>query len=118
MPDPNSESFDRMYNLYKHLTTLDTATIVILAAFFLKSGGNTSANWLIDLCLLALIVSLVGCVAGMFGATASIDVAGDPKPGQKLVNLSIKFAILQLAFSAMLFIIGIGSLGLFVIANI
>ena len=39
------ESYKQLYDSFKHITTIDTGSIVILATFFSKSFDNTSSNW-------------------------------------------------------------------------
>jgi hypothetical protein len=112
------DSFKQLYDLFKHITTLDTGAIVILATFFSKSFDNTSKNWLVMLCVITIIISLVSCVIGMVAVTMSMAAVGSEKSFDKQINNSANITFAAFIFSIVSFVVGVILLALFILANI
>lgn len=70
MPQENEdrilESLKLDHETFKHLTTVSTGSILILAAFLEKSFKEPELKWLIPLTFLALIVAAYTSVVQMF----------------------------------------------------
>jgi hypothetical protein len=111
-------TYKQTYDLLKHITTLDTGAIVILATFFSKSFDNTSKNWLVMLCIGEIMFSLVMCIIGMLGVTKNMVNEGNrtitKKPVFKLDRLTYWLFMLSIIG----FVLGIEALAFFVLSNI
>ncbi len=112
------DSIKQMYDLLKHLTTLDTGVIVILATFFSTSFENTSINWLIYICIGTIILSLISCVLGMLAVTLSLGLLGNSKASTKEIESSATSTRLAFFVSIFGFIVGVVSLAVFVVVNV
>ncbi|MGD0611725.1 MAG: hypothetical protein ABSB41_09440 [Anaerolineales bacterium] len=123
MTDTNFDAMKTLYDLFKHLTTIDTGAIVILATFVtffsgLKSYGSTTANWWVIACVIALILSLISCVFGMAGVTISMGIVGNRQFSQGIKDLSADVTGIFFAISLGVFVIGLLCLVAFVIVNL
>jgi hypothetical protein len=120
MPEPKEEmtkeTLKTHYDLFKHLTTLDTGAIVILATFLTKLNPNTPNNPMVNYSVIFLAVSLLCCIGGMYAITMDMD---------KKSNASIPFVptytsfgrstSLWFIFSVLFFFIGIVFLTVFIV---
>jgi hypothetical protein len=123
--DPILDILKNIYDLLKHLTTIDTGAIVILATFFSNSFANASNKWLVIFCLIAISISLIFCVLGMYittqimfaGRIRSPDINRDNEL-KEIANKYVGKARIALLVSIICFITGILLLVAFVISNI
>ena len=118
MSDIGRDAFKQFYDISKHLTTINTGAIVILATFFSKSFIVTFANWLVIVCVIAILLSLIFCVVGMVSETVSMTMTNPQhytiKQFEKVTSITVVIFII----SFICFVFGIMSLGAFVIVNI
>ena len=112
------DSIKQLYDLLKHITTLDTGAIVILATFLSKSFDNTSMNWLVMLCVITIIVSLIFCVIGMVSVTISMGLMGSSQSSNKEIENAANILRPVFIISVVSFVVGVTSLAVFVLANI
>ncbi|MGD0612034.1 MAG: hypothetical protein ABSB41_11005 [Anaerolineales bacterium] len=118
MTDYSLESYKHLYDYFKHLTTLDTGALVILATFFTKSFDTTTANWLVGTCLTAFIVSLVNCIGGMNSLFSSMGERVNQGLEKKPTNYLTRLTGWELGLSTFFFLLGTTSLMSFVLVNI
>ena len=104
--DREVESDKLFFDGLKHLTTLDTGLIVVLATLLEKVFSSPKQSWLIFFCLLSLGFSLFSCLWGMFSI------------GSKVQDGSMKSFVapsVGLSFSG--FLVALVALIVFVIIN-
>jgi hypothetical protein len=118
MSDTGGDAIKQFYDLFKHITTLDTGAIVILATFFSKSFDYTSKNWLVMLCVITIIVSLIACVIGMVSVTLSMGLISSSQSNNKTINKFADLTLTVFIISIVSFVVGVTSLAFFVLANI
>jgi hypothetical protein len=105
MPPPErdtSQAYKLFFEALKHLTTLDSGGIVILAAIAAK-GPLHGAGGLVIFCMISLLISLAACLLGMFSVGSIFE--------QQWGRLAVH-ACVGIAFVA--FIVAMLSLGLLV----
>jgi hypothetical protein len=112
------ETIKHWYDLFKHITTLGTASIVVLATFFTKGIVTTNHTFLLVMCLLGIIASLITCVIGMYLVTAIMSILSNPKSTPKKINLYYSITGAMFGISISNFMVGVGFLASFVLANI
>lgn len=117
MDDTEREPLKLIFDLFRHLTTIDTGAIVILATFFAKSFDKTSMNWLVIVFVITILISLVGCVIGMFLGASSMAMMNEDFMLDEKTNI-LGATMIVFGISFVFFVIGIISLGAFVIVNI
>jgi hypothetical protein len=118
MTDYSLESFKHLYDYFKHLTTLNTGAIVLIATFFTKSFDTTKANLLVGACVMTFIVSLVNCVGGMNSLISSMAGRVNQGSENKTVNILPRLTAWELGLSTIFFLIGTSLLLAFVLVNL
>ena len=98
---------------FKHLTTLSSGAIVILATFLDKSG-NPSRLWLVGAIFALLILSVISSVVALVWLSLShmgvVTGGGNPHRSMRLVSIC---EILSMAS----FILGLVALAVFVVSR-
>lgn len=112
------EFIKQYFDLFKHITTLDSGSIVILATFMALNLGQTISNWLVRFCVILFIISLVVCVLGMIWINWFTGVIGGMNSGGENINNSGRCARILFGISIGSFLIGVISLAVFVIVNV
>ena len=110
-----------MYDAFKHITTLSTASILILATIlekFVKAG-----QWyaLVPTSFAAFMMSIVGCIGMMFAIyKLAGDLAFSDDPRGSEIDDFTRSRFVHVAFSLALigFLSGLACLGIFVSKNI
>jgi hypothetical protein len=97
-----------LHDSYKHLTTLSTGAILILATFLEKFFQNPKWKFLIGITFVSFVISTVASVIAMFGISDDIE-------GDNLFSDLIARSIIIL--SSMSFLLGILSLVVFSLKN-
>jgi hypothetical protein len=120
------EGYKLLYDTFKHVTTLSTASILILATILDKLVKNPQSSYLIPLTFGAFFLSLVGCVGAMLslskftGEIAHIDMSIDANEVWILKNAKFResrFTQWSFFLGIVGFLVGIGSLVVFVLKN-
>ncbi len=115
MPQENEnrvlESLKLDHESFKHLTTVSTGSIVILAAFLEKLLNAPELKWLIPLTFLALIVAAYTSVVQMFRISHA-----DVRAGQGMGSQRRKFPLVAI-LSCGSFLLGMLCLSVFVTWN-
>jgi hypothetical protein len=108
--------FKQWYDLLKHVTTIDTGAVVILATFFNKNFDTTSHNYLLYLFFFSIMVSLFFCVFGMLATIDNLVLIGTPKNRSRTIQVNIMGFVTGVAMLS--FFMAILSLVLFVLNNV
>jgi hypothetical protein len=103
------ESLKHDYDAYKHLTTLSTGSILIRTTFLDKIFKNPEWKCLIIFCLIFFVLSIIGCVASLFGISASMN--SRVKISKIVSNIFMYMALVG-------FLLGLISLVVFSIINL
>lgn len=100
------------YDGFKHLTTLSTGLIILLAAFLKDLFSNPVYKWLVPLVFLFFILSMVGSVIMMFTLAYTVGDNGEIKRKK-----TTTIAIVGFITSWLFFIVGITLFVIFVLFN-
>ncbi len=68
----NEESFKLGYDLFKHITTLSTGTLLILITFLEKLFQNPSWKFLVSVSFVSFIITIIFSIVIMFFLTQEI----------------------------------------------
>ncbi len=107
----DEESFKLGYDLFKHVTTLSTGTLLILITFLEKLFQNPSWKFLVSVSFVSFIISIISSVVTMFFLTQAIADFGELEKNEtRIARWSF---ILTLGF----FVLGIFSFVIFALIN-
>lgn len=106
------ESHKLIYDVFKHLTTLSTGAVVLLATLLDKAPRDPGVRWLVGVSMGAFMWSVLCSVAMMF-STATTVVPDDRPRGGKTAALN---ALIVGAIGA--FVAGVLALVVFTISNL
>jgi hypothetical protein len=104
VPAPEGDSaqaYKLFFEALKHLATLDSGTIVILAAFVTKAPLAEAGPQLVLLCIVSLVISLAACLFGMFSIGSIFEQQWGRLPVHACVGLAFSafiVAMVSLAF--------------------
>ena len=112
--DFSAEAPKLAYDLYKHLITLDTGSIVLLATFLDKFFKQPEWKGAVVLCLCSFGISVLGCLVIL--VSLMIDVRLKGTFGQTPKQARYIFSGLVCAWGG--YLIGLGSLIAFIIKNL
>lgn len=106
------EGYKSFYDLFKHVTTLSTGSVLILTAFLEKFFKNPEWKLLIGITLALFIISIISSLLAMIGYGGKI-VASDNE------NKGISDPLLLIGFfgGVCSFILGVTSLVVFAVKN-
>jgi len=107
----NEESLKLSYDLFKHITTLNTGTLLILITFLEKLFQNPSWKFLVSVSFVSFIISIIFSIVIMFFLAQGIADFGE------LEKIETKIARWSFIISIVFFIIGIFSFVLFALVN-
>jgi len=105
------ETMKHYYDLFKHITTLNTGAIVILASFFTQIKSNTVNHWILNVSVIMLALSLLVCILGMYSVTTEMKSRSDGIPFAPKFNVLNRYTTplfklcLSSFFMGMLFLI-------------
>ncbi len=105
------ESLKLSYDLFKHVTTLSTGSLLLLATLLDKFFKAPEWSFLIGVTFTAFLISLVGSLALMF--TLSRTIAGSGEVSDPIDRLGV-FGVIS---SVGGFILGFGTLIAFTLKN-
>jgi hypothetical protein len=108
------ESYRAERDFYKHLTTLSTATVVLIATFLVKVFPNPEWKELVNISLSGFAVSVVGC-AVMY-ALAVLDTDSELSLHKQMPNRWVAWLPITAGLGG--FFIGIATLAAFAIHNL
>ena len=103
------EGLKHYFEFFKHLTTINTGSILLLIAFLERLFKNPEWSALIGVSLIGFIVSLIACLVGMW--LSSTLLAGEAGQGEVIAG-SISWLVCVVGF-----ISGIISLVIFAFKN-
>ena len=111
MPEPNSEilieSMKHNYDLFKHLTTLSTGSIVVIATFLSKNSNVTVYYPMVNASAISFAILIFLCIVGMYTVTIQMEMRSLASPRQKELGNATKFMSTLYIFSLLSFFIGI-----------
>ena len=108
------ESYRAERDFYKHLTTLSTASVVLIATFLAKVFPNPEWKNLIDISLSGFAISVVGC-AVMY-ALAVLDTDSELSLHKQMPTQWVGWLPMTAGLGG--FFVGIASLAAFAIHNL
>ncbi len=108
------ESYRAERDFYKHLTTLSTASVVLIATFLVKVFPNPEWKELVDVSLSGFAVSVVGC-AVMY-ALAVLDTDSELSLHAQMPTRWVGWLPITAGLGG--FFVGIASLAAFAIHNL
>lgn len=108
------ESYRAERDFYKHLTTLSTASVVLIATFLVKVFPNPEWKNLIDISLSGFAISVVGC-AVMYGL-AVLDTDSELSLHKQMPTRWVGWLPMSAGLGG--FFVGIASLAAFAIHNL
>jgi hypothetical protein len=108
------ESYRAERDFYKHLTTLSTATVVLIATFLVKVFPNPEWKELVNISLSGFAVSVVGC-AVMY-ALAVLDTDSELSLHKQMPNRWVAWLPITAGLGG--FFVGIATLAAFAIHNL
>jgi len=108
------ETMKHYYDLFKHITTLDTGAIVVVASFLTKITGNTPNNSIVNASVTSLLLSLVFCIFGMFSVIWQMERRSHKAPLYKLFGTGEETTLIIFGICVGFFFVGILFLGVFI----
>lgn len=108
------ESYRAERDFYKHLTTLSTASVVLIATFLVKVFPNPEWKELVNISLSGFAVSVVGC-AVMY-ALAVLDTDSELSLHQQMPTRWVSWLPITAGLGG--FFVGIATLAAFAIHNL
>ena len=120
------EGYKLYFETFKHLTTLNTASILILATLLDKVVKHPQSAYLIPLSLSAFLLSIVCCAGAMMffakmtGELSHIDMSLDADEAWRTKNREFRkmpLAGVSIVFGGAGFIFGLLCLVIFVVKN-
>ena len=109
----NLASYQQEQEFMKHLTTLSTGSIVLIATFLEKLFANPEWKVLVGMALVSFILSIIGTLASH--VLSILDVENAENQLSRSTGVAGVVAIV-LSFGG--FLIGIGSLAVFALKNL
>lgn len=106
-----TESIKLQFDLYKHLTTLSTGAILLLAAFLEKLFKEPHGKWLVGVSMGCFLLSTVGSV-GLMGERA-VTMSGTVRTEE-----DIEFYNRRLRFTMLAYTIAVTALTTFTLMNV
>jgi hypothetical protein len=103
------EGFKLDHDTYKHLTTLSTGAILILATFLEKFFQQPKYKFLVGVTLVSLIISTIGSVFAMVGISDEVTTWKDS------ASFKIKGLIIVSSYGG--FLLGMASFVVFTLMN-
>jgi hypothetical protein len=107
----NEESLKLGYDLFKHVTTLSTGTLLILITFLEKLFQNPVWKILVSISFVSLTLVIILSIILMFMITAGVGELGELQERQHKINFWI------FIFTIISFVIGILSFVMFALVN-
>ena len=123
MANASLEGHKLDHDTYKHLTTLSTGSILLLATFLEKLFQKPSWKFLVSVALVSFITSVVASVSAMFLISLNIHVlvASSVMRGESYLGLARYIALTSIVVTTLAcggFIVGIAALAIFAIKNL
>jgi hypothetical protein len=109
------ETMKHYYDLFKHITTLDTGAIVIMGTFLTRITGYTGSNSLVNASVVFLIASLLLCLFGMFSVIEQMEIRSAKSPLWKIFGTGEGETLILFGLSISCFTLGIVFLGAFIV---
>jgi len=66
------EGLKSYFEFFKHMTTMNTGSILLLVAFMDKLFRNPQWKFLVGICISSFILSLIACLSGMWFVSTMI----------------------------------------------
>lgn len=107
----NEESFKLGYDFFKHITTLSTGTLLFLITFIEKIFQNPSWKFLVSVCFVSLVISIISSLITMFFTTQIVADFGE------LERNETKIAQWSFFICLGFFVLGVFSFVLFALIN-
>jgi hypothetical protein len=100
------------FDLFKHLTTLSTGSILLMAAFLEKLFKNPNWSFLVSITFVCFILAIISSLAGMITYSAKVIASHDED-----TDLSKPLLIISVFGGFGCFLIGVTSLVIFALKN-
>lgn len=107
----NEESLKLGYDLFKHVTTLSTGTLLILITFIEKLFQNPAWKFLVSISFVSLMLVIILSLVLMFFVTDGVGVLGELQEHEIKINRWIFMSVI------VCFMIGILSFVIFALVN-
>lgn len=104
------EATKLLYDVLKHLTTLSTGSIVVMATFLEKFFKSPAWTFLVPATFIAFVVSIVACVAAMAALAFSAETDNPPPELDAIFNWG-------LLLGTVFFLAGVVALAIFSVRN-
>lgn len=113
--DPNyREGLKLQFELLKHVTTLSTGTLLLVAIFVDKVFTSPVWKTLIAVAFVVLFLSVISSLFSMCMAATLVTGSSTPDASDRSKAICL---ILGLLFAAGMFLIGMGCIAVFVVKN-
>lgn len=111
------EAHKLVYDLFKHMTTLCTGSIVLIATFHDKLAPNPGGIWLMQLALGGFMACLLFSVGGM-GAAPLIMGANPCAPGEQVLTRQLRSSRVSGVGAVVSFCVAVIALSVFAVISL